>query len=123
VLLKLEGELANFQMYPTDLPDPDLLKTLFEPLLEDFLYWLGRTKSLLLEEEIDFLGTEAQADLLGRVEQALQEIQATQSLFRATDGQAGVDSTVVMNWHKLVAECWQVSVQFRTANSNPASSS
>ena len=105
-------------MYPIDLPDPELLKTLFEPLLEDFQYWLDQAKVLLTDERIDFLETAAQADLLTRVEQTLQEIQVTQSLFRATDGQAGVDSAVVMNWHRLVTECWQVSTRFRAANSS-----
>ena len=106
-------------MYPIDLPDPELLKTLFEPLLEDFQYWLGRAKALLMEERVSFLETAAQADLLARVEQALQEIQVAQSLFRATDGQAAVDSAVVMNWHRLVTECWQVSTRFRAASSGP----
>jgi Protein of unknown function (DUF2605) len=106
-------------MFPTNLPDPELLKTLLEPLLEDFQYWLSRSKTLLTEEDFDFLGREARADLLGRVEQALQEIQVTHSLYSATGCQAGVDSAVVMKWHRLVAECWQVSGQFRAANSNP----
>jgi Protein of unknown function (DUF2605) len=105
-------------MYPLDLPDPDLLKTLFEPLLEDFQYWLNGAKALLDQERIDFLEVGAQTNLLNRVEQTLQEIQVTQSLFRATDGQAGVDSAVVMNWHRLVTECWQVSTRFRAADSS-----
>ncbi|MCG9893190.1 MAG: DUF2605 domain-containing protein [Thermosynechococcaceae cyanobacterium MS004] len=105
-------------MFPADLPDPELLKTLLEPLLEDFQYWLSRAETLLIEEDIAFLDAEAHADLLGRVEQTLQEVQATQSLFQAIGCQAGIDTEIIMKWHKLVAECWQVMIQFRMGNPN-----
>jgi Protein of unknown function (DUF2605) len=100
-------------MFSTDRPDPELLKTILEPLLEDFQYWLGQAKVLLAQEEIAFLEVESHSGLLGRVEQALQEVQVAQSLFRATDSQVGVDTDVIMGWHKLVAECWQVASRFR----------
>jgi Protein of unknown function (DUF2605) len=106
-------------MFPANLPDPELLKTLLEPLLEDFQYWLSQAKGLLIEEEIAFLEAESHADLLGRVEQALQEVQVAQSLFHATDCQVGVDTAVIMSWHKLVAECWQVIIRFRLGKTNP----
>jgi Protein of unknown function (DUF2605) len=107
-------------MFPTNLPDPELLKTLLEPLLEDFQYWLSQAKGLLIEEDIAFLEAESNSDLLGRVEQALQEVQATQSLFHATGSQVGVDTAVIMRWHKLVAECWQVVSRFRRGDSKRA---
>jgi Protein of unknown function (DUF2605) len=104
-------------MFPTNLPDPELLKTLLEPLLEDFQYWLSQAKGLLIEEDIAFLEAESNSDLLERVERALDEVQAAQSLFRATDSQVGVDTAVIMRWHQLVAECWQVSSRWRMGNS------
>jgi Protein of unknown function (DUF2605) len=103
-------------MFPTNLPDPDLLKTLLEPLLEDFHYWLSQAQDLLMKEDIACLEAECNSDLLVRVEQALREIQVAQSLFRATNSQVGVDTAVIMGWHKLVAECWQVASRFRTGN-------
>jgi Protein of unknown function (DUF2605) len=105
-------------MFPTNLPDdPELLKTLLEPLLEDFQYWLSQAKGLLIEEDIAVLEAESNSDLLERVEQALREVQAAQSLFRATDSQVGVDTAVIMRWHQLVVECWQVSSRLRMGNS------
>lgn len=101
-------------MFNSNLPEPDLLKTVLEPLLDDFQYWFSRSSTLLETEEIAFLGTEQQADLLARVHQAQQEVGAVQSLMKATDGQAGVDTSVLMVWHQLVIECWQVSMRFRT---------
>ncbi len=94
-------------------PDPNLLKVILEPLLEDFQHWLGRAESLLLEEEVAFLSAESHADLLARVTQARQEVGATQSLFIAMGGQVGVDPAVVRIWHELVSECWQVMIRHR----------
>jgi Protein of unknown function (DUF2605) len=104
-------------MFPTNLPDPELLKTLLEPLLEDFHYWLSQAKDLLIKEDITLLEAESDSDLLMRVEQALQEIQVARSLFHATNSQVGVDTAVIMGWHKLVAECWQVASRLRMGNS------
>jgi hypothetical protein len=106
-------------MSPSEAPDPELLKTLLEPMLDDFQYWLSRAQTLLEDEDIHFLSTEAQADLLARVGQAQQEVQVAQSLFQAIGGQAGVDPAVVMGWHRLVAECWQVMIRFRVGQANP----
>jgi Protein of unknown function (DUF2605) len=100
-------------MLSPSLPDPELLKTLLEPLLDDFKYWLGRSQTLLLNEHIEFLSVHDRTNLLVRVQQALQEVSASQSLFHATNGQAGIDTAMVIGWHKLVAECWQVMIRFR----------
>ncbi len=100
-------------MLSSSLPDPELLKTLLDPLLDDFNHWLGRAQSLLLNETIEFLSADEHADLLKRVEQVLQEVNASQSLFHATNCQAGVDAAMLLGWHKLVAECWQVMIRFR----------
>jgi hypothetical protein len=102
----------------SNVPDPELLKTLLEPLLDDFQYWLSRAKTLLCTEEIGFLNAEAHADLLARVEQTLQEVNAAQSLFQAMGCQAGVEGEVIMGWHKLVSECWQIMIQHRLGQAN-----
>lgn len=104
-------------MLNSNLPEPELLKTLLEPLLDDFQYWFGGARSRLEQSEIDFLGPEKQADLLERVKQTQQKVSATQSLFKATNGQVGVESSVLMTWHQLVAECWQVMLRFRSEES------
>ncbi|NJR65093.1 MAG: DUF2605 domain-containing protein [Leptolyngbyaceae cyanobacterium CRU_2_3] len=97
-------------------PEADLLKTFLHPLLEDFQYWFSRSRSLLEAYRIDFLDTQQQSDLLNRVKQAQQEVSAAQSLFQATDYQAGVDTSMMMPWHHLVTECWQVGMRFRQEN-------
>lgn len=94
-------------------PEPDLLKTLLEPLLEDFQYWFERSQALLESQPISFLSDEQQADLLARVLQAQQEVQTAQLLLKATDGKVGVEAAVMVPWHSLVTECWRVSSRFR----------
>ncbi len=106
-------------MIPSSIPDSELLKSLLEPLLEDFQHWLGRARTLLTHEQIAFLSTDEHADLLARVEQVLQEVNVSQSLFQATGCQAGVDPAMMMQWHRLVAECWQVMIRFRLGEANP----
>lgn len=101
-----------FQPLPSE---QTLLKAVLEPLLEDFKYWFSRSQNLLESERIDILSVEEQAALLGRVKQSQQEVAAAQMLFRATEGQAGVEMEVLMPWHHLVAECWQVSRRWRMA--------
>jgi hypothetical protein len=102
-----------FDLPPLNSSDPDLLKIILEPLLEDFQYWFGRSQTLLESASIDFLGVPAQADLLHRVKAAQQEVSIAKLLLEATDGKAGVDTTVVAQWHRLVNECWQVSMSVR----------
>lgn len=95
-------------------PDSEFLKTLLEPLLDDFLYWFERSQSLLENQAIEFLGEKQQADLLQRVRQAQQEVETARMLLKVTEGKAGLDTAVLMPWHRLVTECWQVSMRFRT---------
>jgi Protein of unknown function (DUF2605) len=104
-------------MFNSSLPEPDLLKALLQPLLEDFQYWFKRSRLLLETEEIHFLGAQRQGELLMRVQQAQQEVSATQMLIEATDGQVGVDTAILMPWHQLVTECWQVAIRFRLDSS------
>jgi hypothetical protein len=102
----------------SNLPESDLLKSLLQPLLEDFQYWFERAKALLETHRIEFLAEEQQADLLNRVKQAQQEVRTAQLLFQATGGQAGIETSVLVPWHQLVTECWQVGMKFRIENPN-----
>jgi hypothetical protein len=99
-------------------PDAELLKSILEPLLEDFQYWFGRSRTLLEQEEISFLAPEAQAALLARLIDAQQQVSTAQLLFKVTNGQAGIEMGVLAQWHRLVTECWQVAVRFRSDRSS-----
>lgn len=101
-------------MATPDVPDPKLLKAILDPLLEDFQYWFARSKTLLETESLSFLGEQGQADLLARVVQAQQEVSTTQMLTQALGGEAGVQMSVLVPWHKLLTECWQVAMRFRS---------
>lgn len=100
-------------------PNPELLKSILQPLLEDFVYWFGRSCTLLETEEIAFLSAEEQSDLLARVKQAQQEVGAAQALFQATGGLVGIETAALMPWHRLLTECWQVSARFRKESAKP----
>lgn len=91
--------------------EPDLLKNVLEPLLEDFQHWFSRTQAVLEKPSLDFLSAEDQDRLSQRVATALDELSAARSLFLATDGKAGVDTKVVLEWHQLVTLCWKVLIQ------------
>jgi hypothetical protein len=100
--------------------EQELLKTVLQPLLDDFQYWFSRSRSLLETEDITFLSEEQQSDLLARVRKAQQEVSAAQMLFQATDGQVGVETATLIPWHRLVSECWQVGMQWRSLTSTPS---
>lgn len=102
----------------SDSADPELLKTVLEPLLEDFQYWFGRSLTFLESHELSFMTQEQQADLIARVAQASQEVAAAQALFKATGGQVGIESAALTPWHHLVSECWQVANRFRQESSS-----
>lgn len=90
-----------------------LLKAVLGPLLEDFQYWFSRSRRLLESQEVAVLSPEEKSDLLRRVKAAQQEVTATQSLFKATDGSVGVEMSTIAPWHELVTECWRVAMQNR----------
>lgn len=100
---------------PADQPtEQELLKTILEPLLTDFQYWFERSRSLLESERLSFLTPQEQEQLLAKVKLYQQEVSTAQMLFQATDGQAGIDTAILMPWHQLVAECWQVAMRYRS---------
>lgn len=100
-------------MLNPSLSDPDLLKAVLEPLFEDFQFWFRRTRELLEQERLGFLDVRDQSDLLARVCKTQQQVTVAQSLLEATEGEAGVEMAVLMPWHQLVLECWQVTMRFR----------
>jgi hypothetical protein len=114
------SSLTHFwSMMNPNRPEPSLLKTVLEPLLEDFQYWFDRSRTLLESEEMSFLETQEQADLLARVVQAQQEVSTAQTLLKVTEGKAGIQMEVLMPWHKLLTECWQVSMRNRANKAQP----
>ncbi len=100
-------------MFDANPPHSNLLRSILEPLLEDFQYWFQRSRLLLETETLPFLSDEQRADLLARVVSAQQEVATAQMLLDATHGQVGIESEVMRPWHDLVAECWQVAIRFR----------
>lgn len=105
-------------MLNSNLPEPELLKTVLEPLLEDFQYWFTRSIDFLQTERVTFLSIDEQSDLLARVKQAQEEVNTAKMLFAATGGQVGIDMATLMPWHKLLTECWKVAMRFRSAQSS-----
>lgn len=103
-------------MLNSNLPEPELLRTLLQPLLEDFQYWFERSRHLLETEEIDFLAPQQQSDLLERVKQAQQEVNSAKMLFQVTEGQVGIDMAAIMPWHHLLTDCWKVAMRLRAAS-------
>lgn len=94
--------------------ESELLKKVLEPLLEDFQYWFSRSRSLLESEQISFLSPEEQDELLARVKRSQQEVMTAQMLFNATEGKAGIEPSVLVPWHQLVSECWQIAMKWRS---------
>lgn len=101
-------------MFNQNLPEPELHKTVLQPLLEDFKYWFERSRFLLENERISFLGNQKQSQLLAQVLQAQQEVSTAQLMFAATGGQVGIDMATLVPWHKLVTECSKVAIRFRS---------
>jgi hypothetical protein len=100
-------------MRDSNLPEPELLKSVLQPLLEDFQYWFTRARNLLETERIDFMSTQQQSDLLLRVKQAQEQVNTASMMFNATEGQVGIEMQALMPWHQLVTECWNVAMKFR----------
>ena len=55
-------------MLTPNLPEPELLKAILQPLLDDFLYWFDRSRRLLQTEDVSFLTAEEKDDLLARID-------------------------------------------------------
>jgi hypothetical protein len=97
-------------MSPTPPPEHEtLLASVLQPLLKDFQYWFQRSLQMLEQDPIQGLTPEQQAALIDRLRTALAETHTAAALLQATDGQAGVETSKVMAWHGLVAECWAIA--------------
>lgn len=104
-------------MLNPSLLDPDLRKAVLKPLLDDFQFWFRRTRELLEQEQLAFLEAGEQSDLLARVRKNQQQVTVAQSLLEATEDEAGIEITVLMSWHQLVLDCWQVTLRLRRKQS------
>ena len=93
--------------------EKELLKTVLEPLLDDFQYWFERSRNLLESETMPFLESQEQAQLLAKIIQSQREVSTAQMLFQATGGSTGIDSKMLLPWHQLVAQCWNVAQKWR----------
>ncbi|GBF79982.1 DUF2605 domain-containing protein [Aphanothece sacrum] len=105
-------------MSNSPIPKQELLKAVLEPLLEDFEYWFTRAHNLLESERILFLSVEEQADLLERVKIREKEVKTAKILFKTMGEKVGIDTSVLIHWHSLVAQCWQVSMKWRSYSEN-----
>lgn len=99
-------------MSPSQPAENELLKQILEPLLEDFQHWFSRAQALLESESISFLTAQEKDDLLERVKASVQEVATAQMLFKVTG--VGIEASMLVPWHKLVRECWQVSMRQRS---------
>ena len=100
-------------MFPQQPQEQDVLKTVLEPLLEDFQYWFASTRTLLESERLSFYSESEQAELLEKIKYSQQKITTAQMLFKATEGQAGIDFKTLLPLHQLVTECWDVARKWR----------
>ncbi len=108
-------KISDFKTMSNSQPtDQELLKSVLAPLFEDFQYWFSRSEVLLNSERLSFLLPEEQSDLLDRVRQAQKEVSAARLLFKLTGEKVGIEAKTLVPWHKLVAECWQVSMKWRS---------
>ncbi|HAC62529.1 MAG TPA: DUF2605 domain-containing protein [Cyanothece sp. UBA12306] len=104
---------------PDSYPDQsELLESVLEPLLEGFQYWFTLARNLLESERITLLSIQEQEELLERVKKSQQELMTAQLLFKTLGKQAGIDTSVLVPWHQLVAQCWQISRQWRAYKKN-----
>lgn len=93
--------------------EKEILKQVLEPLLDDFLYWFSRSLSLLESEKMPFFVEDEQAALIAEIKSAQAEVNTAKMLFQATEGEAGIDSKMLLPWHNLVARCWDVAKAWR----------
>ncbi|MGQ9865705.1 MAG: DUF2605 domain-containing protein [Pseudanabaenaceae cyanobacterium] len=91
----------------------ELLETVLAPLLEDFVYWFGRSRELLTATQLDFLTPAAQQDLIRRLEQAESEVKTARLLYQASGKQVAIDMEPVREWHRLLMECQGIGMRYR----------
>lgn len=97
----------------------DVIKTVLDPLLSDFLYWFEQAEQLLTSSVLTFLDAETQNALLAEYQAARQEVYAAQVLFHATG--AGIEARILVPWHHLVTQYWQLAQRHRRTESGSSS--
>ncbi|NMG09527.1 DUF2605 domain-containing protein [Brasilonema sp. UFV-L1] len=105
-------------MRDSNVPEAELLKTVLQPLLEDFQYWFARSRNFLETEQLSFMSQDEQSDLLTQVKKAQEEVTTAKMLFTATGEQVGIDMATLVPWHQLVTQCWHVATRFRSQQEN-----
>ena len=100
----------------SDIPEQPLVQTLLEPLLNDFQHWFSESTTLLTSPGANCVAVEQRQELIEQIKTAQQEVATARTLLLTTDGQAGVETSIVMGWHQLVLQCWQVARQIRQAS-------
>lgn len=93
--------------------DIGLLQAVLPPLLEDFEHWFDHSAKLLEAQKINFLSPAQQQALIDRVTSAQRQVTVAKAISAATNSQAGIEMSLVMEWHKLVHECWGVAQRQR----------
>jgi LmbE family N-acetylglucosaminyl deacetylase len=93
--------------------DSEVLKFILEPLLEDFVYWFGRSLLLLEQEEINFLTEPQKTDLITRVKHNLEAVKTAKMMYKLSGEKVGIEVQAMMPWHKLLMECQAVGMRFR----------
>ncbi|MEO1093518.1 MAG: DUF2605 domain-containing protein [Cyanobacteria bacterium J06638_28] len=96
--------------------DQPLIKTILEPLLDDFQYWFSQSEELLTSEKATCMVAQEREGLLNRISTAQKEVATARTLLLATAGQAGVEASMVTHWHQLVGQCWQAAQYIRREN-------
>ena len=110
-------------MSPKQPTEKELLKQVLEPLLDDFKYWFERSLNLLESETLPFISEEEQAEFIEKIKTAQKEVNTAKILFQATDGEVGIDSKILLPWHDLVAQCWDLARLWRQHKENTQISS
>lgn len=99
-------------MRDSNLPGAEVLKSVLEPLLDDFQYWFARSREFLETRQLSFMSEQEQSDLLLQIKQAQDELNTARMMFNATDGQVAIDMATITPWHLLVTKCWNVAMRF-----------
>lgn len=100
-------------MSPKQPTEKELLKQVLEPLLDDFQYWFERSLNLLESERMPFFSEKEQTQLCEKIQIAQREVSTAKMLFQATEGEVGIDSKMLLPWHNLVAQCWDIARLWR----------
>lgn len=98
-----------FSQNSSDQSDQPLVQSILEPLLDDFQYWFRETQALLNSPKANCLDESERQELAEQLDNAKQEVSIARTLMLATGGNAGVDVSVVGQWHQLVNKCWKTS--------------